>query len=172
MVGLGLLLMHGITPSSEWTTLLGGMIAAGAGVGLVNPTIAQVAVGVVEPARSGMAAGINNTFRQVGIATGIAALGAIFQARVESKATGLLTATGVPGQKASTVAHSIATQQGGGGRGGPIAKVAEVSFISALNEILLVATIVAFTGAILGALLVRSEDFAHGAEPEAAAAAA
>jgi hypothetical protein len=149
------------------------MIAAGAGVGLCNPTIAQVAVGVVEPARSGMAAGINNTFRQVGIATGIAALGAIFQTRVESKATTLLTATGVPGPKASTVAHAIATQQGGGGRGGgAIAKVAEVSFISALNEILLVATIVAFTGAILGALLVRSEDFAHGAEPEAAAAAA
>ena len=173
LVGLGLLLMHGITPSSDWTTLLAGMIAAGAGVGLCNPTIAQVAVGVVEPARSGMAAGINNTFRQVGIATGIAALGAIFQARVESKATTLLTATGVPDQKASTVAHAIATQQGGGGRGGgAIAKVAEVSFISALNEILLVATIVAFTGAILGALLVRSEDFAHGAEPEAAAAAA
>jgi EmrB/QacA subfamily drug resistance transporter len=173
LVGLGLLLMHGITPSSDWTTLLGGMIAAGAGVGLCNPTIAQVAVGVVEPARSGMAAGINNTFRQVGIATGIAGLGAIFQARVESKATSLLTATGVPSGKASAVAHAIATQQGGGGgRGGPIARVAQVSFISALNEILLVASIVAFTGAVLGAMLVRSKDFAHGAEAEAAAAAA
>jgi EmrB/QacA subfamily drug resistance transporter len=173
LVGLGLLLMHGITPSSDWTTLLGGMIAAGLGVGLCNPTIAQVAVGVVEPARSGMASGINNTFRQVGIATGIAALGAIFQARVESKASSLLTATGVPGPKASTVAHAIATQQGGSGRGGgAIAKVGQVSFISALNEILLVATIIAFTGAILGALLVRSQDFAHGGEPEAAPAAA
>src|SRR3954462_13373238 len=136
LVGLGLVLMHGITPSSEWTTLLGGFLCAGAGVGLTNPTIAQVAVGVVEPARSGMAAGINNTFRQVGIATGIASLGAIFQSRVESKATTLLTARGLPGPRASTVAHSIATQQGGGGsRGGAIANVAQISFISALNEI-------------------------------------
>jgi EmrB/QacA subfamily drug resistance transporter len=172
LVGLGLLLMHGIEPSSDWTTLLPGFICAGAGVGLCNPVIAQVAVGVVEPARSGMAAGINNTFRQVGIATGIAGLGAIFQARVESKATSLLTATGVPGGKAETVAHSIATQRSGGGGGGAVAKIAEVSFISALNEILLVATIIAFSGAVLGTVLVRGEDFAHGAEPEAAPAAA
>jgi EmrB/QacA subfamily drug resistance transporter len=174
LVGLGLLLMHGIEPSSGWTTLLAGFIAAGAGVGLCNPVIAQVAVGVVEPARSGMAAGINNTFRQVGVSTGIAGWGAIFQARVESKATSLLTASGVPGGKASAVAHSLATQQGGGGgaRGGAIAKVAQVSFISALNDILMVATIVAFAGALLGLLLVRSSAFAHGAETEAAAAAA
>ncbi len=31
-----------------------------------------------------MASGINNTFRQVGIATGIAALGAIFQSQIAS----------------------------------------------------------------------------------------
>jgi EmrB/QacA subfamily drug resistance transporter len=175
LVGLGLLLMHGITPSSEWTTLLGGMIAAGLGIGLVNPTIAQVAVGVVEPARSGMAAGINNTFRQVGIATGIAGLGAIFQGRVESKASGLLKVAGMPGPKANAVAHAIATQRGGsgGGAGGPVARAAQVSFISALNEILMVAAIVAFAGAVLGMVLVRSRDFAHGteaAEPAPAAA--
>src|SRR4051812_7706553 len=40
-VGLGLALMHGIKPSDDWTTLLPGMIVAGAGVGITNPTIAQ-----------------------------------------------------------------------------------------------------------------------------------
>jgi hypothetical protein len=86
----------------------------------------------------------------------------------------MLTASGVQGSKAHTVAHSIATQQGGGGGGGggQIARVAQVSFISALNEILMVATVVAFAGAILGALLVRSSAFAHGAEAEAVPAAA
>src|SRR3954454_6000490 len=43
LVGVGLLLMHGITPRAEWTTLLAGFLCAGAGVGLTNPTIAQVA---------------------------------------------------------------------------------------------------------------------------------
>ncbi len=171
-VGLGLLLMHGITPGAKWTTLLAGFLVAGFGVGLCNPTIAQVAVGVVEPERSGMAAGINNTFRQVGIATGIAGLGAIFQSRVESKATSMLTASGLPGPKAHSIAHAIATQQSGGATKGAVPQAAQVSFISALNEILMVATIVAFTGAVLGLLLVRSSDFAHGGQPEPVPAAA
>ena len=41
---------------------------AGAGVGLINPVIADVAVSVVPKEQSGMASGINDTFRQVGIA--------------------------------------------------------------------------------------------------------
>jgi EmrB/QacA subfamily drug resistance transporter len=175
LVGLGLVLMHGITPTSEWTTLLAGFIAAGIGVGITNPTIAQVAVGVVEPARSGMASGINNTFRQVGIATGIAGLGAIFQARVESNATRSLETSGVPAQKADAIAHTIATQRvggGGGGGSGAIAHAAQVASINALNEILLVAALVVFAGALLGLILVRSDDFAHGPEPVAAEAAA
>src|SRR5213079_566962 len=137
LVGTGLLLMHGVTPQSKWTTLLAGFIVAGVGVGVTNPTIAQVAVGVVEPARSGMASGINNTFRQVGIATGIAALGAIFQARVESKATSMLTQSGIPGPKAHTIAHAIATERSGRAGGNPaITHAAQVSFITALNDIL------------------------------------
>jgi len=82
LVGLALVLMHGLTPSSGWTALLAGFLVGGLGIGLVNPALAGVAVGVVEPRRAGMASGINNTFRQVGIATGIAGLGAIFQSKV------------------------------------------------------------------------------------------
>jgi EmrB/QacA subfamily drug resistance transporter len=171
LVGIGLALMHGITPSSKWTHLLPGFLIAGAGVGLTNPVIAQVAVGVVEPERSGMAAGINNTFRQVGIATGIAGLGAIFQSRVESKAQSLLTAGGIRGSQAHQIAHAIATQRGGGGVGqAAAAHAAQVAFISALNDILVVGAVVAFAGAVLGLLLVRSSDFAHGAEAVPAAA--
>jgi predicted MFS family arabinose efflux permease len=48
---------------------------------MVNAPLASTAVSVVEPRRAGMASGINNTFRQVGIATGIAGLGAIFQSK-------------------------------------------------------------------------------------------
>jgi EmrB/QacA subfamily drug resistance transporter len=146
LVGVGLILMHGIKPSDDWTTLLAGMIVAGVGIGVTNPTLAQVAVGVVPPERSGMASGINNTFRQVGIATGIAGLGAVFQDRIASKVE-TLRAAGTPARAASHIA-----------------------FVGALNEILLIGAIVAFAGAVLGAVLVRSSDFAHG--PETAPAAA
>ena len=74
--------MRGIEPGMTWTHLIPGFILAGIGAGLVNVPLAQTAVGVVEPARAGMASGINATFRQVGIATGVAALGAIFSHHV------------------------------------------------------------------------------------------
>ena len=68
-----------------------GFVLAGAGIGLINPPLASTAVGVVHHSRSGMASGINNTFRQVGIATGIAGLGAIFQHDVTHNTTAALS---------------------------------------------------------------------------------
>ena len=84
LVGIGLLLMRGLTESSGWTHLIPGFILAGAGMGLVNPPLASTAIGVVTPDRAGMASGINSTFRQVGIATGIAGLGSLFSHTVRT----------------------------------------------------------------------------------------
>jgi predicted MFS family arabinose efflux permease len=78
LVGLGLLLMGGLGVGDDWTALLPGMIISGVGAGFINVPLASTAVAVVEPARAGMASGVNGTFRQVGIATGVAGLGAIF----------------------------------------------------------------------------------------------
>ena len=57
LIGVGLLLMRGIDAGSDWTHLLPGMIVSGVGAGLVNVPLASTAVGVVEPARAGMASG-------------------------------------------------------------------------------------------------------------------
>ena len=51
----------------------GRLPGRGRGVGLLNPVIADVAVSVVPKEQSGMASGINDTFRQVGVVVGIAA---------------------------------------------------------------------------------------------------
>ncbi len=78
LTGVGLLLMTGLDGSSSWTHLIPGFIVAGIGSGIVNPPLASTAVGVVAPQRSGMASGVNTTFREIGIATGIAVYGSIF----------------------------------------------------------------------------------------------
>ena len=149
--GVALLLMHGITPSSGWTTLLAGFLAGGVGIGLVNPPLASTAVSVVPRAQAGMASGINNTFRQVGLATGIAALGAIFQDKIRSELSG----TGV-----ASLAKAAASGQIGYGRGRPdVTQLLRAAFISGLNEILLVAAVLVFAGALLAVLLVREKDF-------------
>ena len=58
--------------------------------GMVNPPLASTAISVVPPQRAGMASGINATFRQVGIAAGIAVLGTVFASHAATSfATGL-----------------------------------------------------------------------------------
>ena len=179
LVGVGLLLMRGLTASTDWTALLAGFIVAGAGVGLVNPALASTAIGVVAPQRSGMASGINNTFRQVGIATGIAVLGALFESAISSKLAPRLAGTPAAGH-ASQIAHAVA---GGGTQQvlqatprperGQAAAAIHVAFASAMNEIMLIAGVVALAGAVLAIVLVRGRDFAtYGAQAPAPAAEA
>ena len=178
LVAVGLMLMRGLNAASDWTALLAGFIVAGAGVGLVNPALASTAVGVVPPQRSGMASGINSTFRQVGIATGIAVLGAIFESVITSKLRSALAQTAA-GPHVTQLGHAVAA----GGAGQALAQVPSVqrahvtaavhsAFTGAMNDILLVAAIVAFTGAVLGLILVRGSDFVSYAVPEPAAATA
>ena len=177
LVGTGLMLMRGLSATSGWTALLAGFIVSGAGTGLVNPALASTAVGVVHPRRSGMASGINNTFRQVGIATGIAALGAIFESAISTKLAPRLAATPVAGH-APAISHAVAA--GGAGsvlRGVPpgqrarAAVAIHASFAGAMNDILLVAALVAFAGAVLGLALIRGSDFVTYGAPEPTAAA-
>ncbi len=170
-VGIALLLMHGVELGDTWTTLLAGFLFAGAGIGMVNPGIAQTAIGVVPPQKAGMASGINNTFRQVGIATGVAALGAVFQSQVSSKLAEL--APKAPASFADAVSsgaiHS-AVQQVPASQQAKLTTAANQAFISGFNEILLIGAIIALIGAVAGFALVRSSDFVVAPDGEAPAA--
>ena len=70
--------MTHVSATSSWLVLLPGFLVCGAGIGITNPVLASGSVSVVPPERSGMSTGSASTFRQVGIATGIAGLGAVF----------------------------------------------------------------------------------------------
>ena len=177
-VGVGLLLMRGITPSSSWTTLLVGFILAGIGIGITNPGIGQAAIAVVPVEKSGMGSGINTTFRQVGIATGVAGLGAVFQSQVNSKIAELVPRAPKGLGEAVASGGSRAVEALPLPKSIPPAKVAhaaDVAFVSGFNSIILIAAVVSFAGAILGFALTRSEDFVEqtsGPKPDAAEATA
>jgi len=171
LVGVGLLLMSGLDADSGWTALLPGFLLAGLGVGLTNPAIASAAVGVVDGRRAGMASGVNSTFRQVGIATGIAGLGAIFQATVSSKITDALRDAGTARPPGSKLPPAEVLAQGDPRVLGAFHDPFVVGWTGALNEILIIAAVIALAGAVAAALLVRGQDFvAHGAPPAAAPA--
>jgi EmrB/QacA subfamily drug resistance transporter len=159
-VGVGLLLMHGVDADSEWTALLAGFLLAGVGIGITNPGIGQAAIAVVPVEKAGMGSGINTTFRQVGIATGVAALGAVFQSRVDSKLGELLPhAPAGLGELVSSGGSRAAAAVAPPGQRTEIVQAANEAFVCGFNEIILIAAALSFVGAALGFLLVRSRDF-------------
>jgi hypothetical protein len=174
-VGVGLLLMAGVDGSSNWTAFLPGFIVSGLGIGMTNPPLLSAAVGVVPPEHSGMASGINTTFRQVGIATGVAGLGAVFQSRIDTKLAELMP--GAPSGLGEAVASGgVRAAQGAAppGSRAEIAADAKIAFAGALNDILLIGAVIAFIGAALAFVLVRERDFvvsprAEAAQPDEAA---
>jgi len=151
LVAAALLLMHGLTERSHWTALLAGLIVAGIGIGLANPAIAAAALRVVDPARTGMASGINNAFRLSGVAVGVAALGAV----LERHAASSLSATLGPHGRALAEAVSSTGLRAAGGRPA-IVHAAGVAFVSGLNAVLLIGCVVVAAGALAAAALMRT----------------
>ena len=163
LVGIGLLAMRGLELGDDWTALLAGFLLCGVGIGAANPGIAQAAIGVVPAARAGMASGINTTFRQLGIATGVAALGAIFQSQIDSSlASSLPAAPSGLGEATASGGSAAAAQAAPAGTAEQVRIAAEQAFLSGLNEILLVGGIIALVGSFAGFALVRSSDFVAG----------
>jgi EmrB/QacA subfamily drug resistance transporter len=169
----GMLLMATTTPSSGWTRLLPGFLATGIGIGLVNPVLASASVAVVPVERSGMAAGANSTFRQVGIATGIAALGAVFADQIQQHTTAVLTASAAGRE----VLRRGGEQLVGALQSGGVREVAaaipsaqaqavllhayRIGFSHTFNVLMVIGAIVAFIGAVSALVLVRQSDFVY-----------
>ncbi len=121
-----------------------------------------------------MASGASNTARQLGLATGIAALGSIFQSKIQSTLSPLLAGT-----LASSHTHELARAVASGGTGRAlqavppaaqhkVANAAHHAFVTGFNTIALVSVIVAALGALAGYALVRPRDFVGAGSPPAA----
>ncbi len=181
MVAIGLLLMSHVHASSGWTVLLPGFIVTGLGIGTVNPVLASAAISVVPPERSGMASGANNTFRQVGIATGIAGLGAVFQSQIQQKTLAGLGASPVGREvlvRGGTALKGAIT--GGGVREASAAipsaparhallHAYQVAFASTFDHLMVIGVVVAALGSIGAYALVRDRDFVPSYSPSEAA---
>ena len=148
------------------------MIVGGVGIGIVNPPLASTAVGVVPTQRAGMASGINSTFRQVGIATGIALLGTLFSNNVRHEVLARVAA--VPGLSRSGPQIATAVQSGEIGK--VIARLPEharpavgmitrAAFTTGLNGILLVAAVIALVSGVISLAAIRGRDFAQQQRP-------
>ena len=151
--------------SSGWTHLIPGLIVSGVGLGFIEPPLASTAIGVVQPQRAGMASGINVTFRQVGIAVGIALLGTLFTSHLGAAVTNATKgtplhshagaiATAVRNARVDSLFRTLPNSQDG-----LLVHVLRASYSSALDYILLVGAIITFVSAVLCFVLIRKKDF-------------
>ncbi|UFP92931.1 MFS transporter [Gloeobacter morelensis] len=165
MIGLGFVWMYGINAGSPWTAFLPGFLLAGIGAGLINAEIANVAIAVLPPERSGMGSGITSTFRHGAHALGIALLGSLLTQRVAtSLEQSTQTLPGLVAERSTQLASQIAA----GDLNGVIrtlppdlqnvfAEAAQNSFIEGFNLIVLLAAATALLGAVATFVLVKDQ---------------
>jgi EmrB/QacA subfamily drug resistance transporter len=173
LVGIGLIVMAGLTGTASWTHLIPGFIVAGLGGGMVNPPLASTAIGVVPPQKAGMASGVNTTFRQVGIAAGIAALGTVFTSAMQHSLASSPVAAAAPriasvvrqGQVGTLIASLPPSRRG------EFAVAIKDAFAAGLNDLLYLTAGLALAGAVCALLLIRRKDFVARSGPQAAHAA-
>jgi EmrB/QacA subfamily drug resistance transporter len=164
LIAVALLLMHMISVSSGWAVLLPGLVVGGFAMGMVMPQLSSTAVSIVPPWRSGMAGGVNQTFRQFGATAGVAVLGALLQHDVKNSASTQLAHTALAA-KAGAFASSItvggtpALLQAAPPAVRPlIHHVAEASYVGGLRTVFLTAALVAVVGALAAFGLIRRKD--------------
>jgi hypothetical protein len=113
-----------------------------------------------------MAAGINDTFRQVGVAVGVAVWGAVFVAQGASKVTdltaGTATASGghprqlVEAASSGSLHQAVAALPPQARQG--VEHAAREGFLAGFNDVLILGAMVCFAGAVLALWLVRERD--------------
>ncbi|MGW0020687.1 MFS transporter [Rhodococcus sp. NPDC003382] len=81
LVAVGLVLMTTVDVAGSRYAMLPGLILACVGAGVFNPVMSGLVLGESTSDHSGLAAGINDAFRQTGIAVGVAGLGALLPAQ-------------------------------------------------------------------------------------------
>ncbi|HEY5097173.1 MAG TPA: MFS transporter [Acidimicrobiales bacterium] len=177
LVAVGCGLMTGVRADSAWTVLLPGFIVSGIGIGITNPVLASATVSVVPPERSGMATGSSSTFRQVGIATGVAGLGAVFLNQIRTNTVSALTASaagqGVLAHGGSRLnaaitgsgIHDAAAALPGAGARQALISAYRSGFATTLDRLMVVGMFIAFAGAVGSLVLVRQQDFVPSFSP-------
>ncbi|MGO4617015.1 MFS transporter [Nocardia sp. 2YAB30] len=165
MVTLGMWLLGGVEITSDWTHFIPGMVVGGLGLGAIT-ALAQAASLTFAPAEdAGMTSATFATLRQVGMAMGVAGLGALFSSTARDTArSGLAALPGVQSiGSGHTTAFLDAAAAGAGGQVGDavpnefatlapaLADVANRAAVDGLNAAITLGTVVGVMATLFAA---------------------
>ncbi|ALE82808.1 MFS transporter [Pseudonocardia sp. HH130629-09] len=144
VVTAGFLLLAMLGPSSSYPHVAAGLALLGLGAGFSGPAVTSVVLGAVPRHRAGMGSGLHDTHQQLGIAIGVAVMGAILTSVYRSRMVDLV---GVEdGALALTLLRGDAN----------LARAGTEAFVAAQSTTMIVAAGCAASGALIAALVLRS----------------
>ncbi|HUZ19532.1 MAG TPA: MFS transporter [Acidimicrobiales bacterium] len=172
LAGTGVLLSDVLLTSSTPSAWLAGTLAlAGFGFGTTVVPVTSVALGAVPPERSGMAASMTNTSRELGSVFGVAVLGALVNAHLTSDLTHRLRALKIPPNFISIVINAVETGtvpsgvKGGGSIEERVILAAYGAFRAGLEIALVASGIAMFAAGVVATVTMSPRRGIGGANP-------
>jgi EmrB/QacA subfamily drug resistance transporter len=160
----GMLLLAMVDGNLTWWTLVPGFVIAGIGLGVSSAVISYGSL-TVPSHQAGMATGTLSTLRQVGVAAGVALLGALYTGQTEATATDRLAGAPLPDDAVRDTVTAL-----GSGAGVRVAEdapalardwlteIAQAASANGLTALLLVGGALAALSALAAFLLIRGND--------------
>jgi EmrB/QacA subfamily drug resistance transporter len=166
LVAVGMWLMGNVAYDSSWTHFLPGMLVGGVGLGALTAVNQAASLTFAAQENAGMASATFGTLRQVGMAMGVAGLGAMFSNIARDKATtGLAAIPGsgtVPQELKDQFVHGVGAGAGHDVIGAvppefhdsipALTGVANSASIDAMNALATLGTVIAAVAVVLSTI--------------------
>ncbi|WP_405804634.1 MFS transporter [Streptomyces sp. NBC_01187] len=146
VTAIGFCVLAGLTPTSSYAVTAAGLALSGLGTGFAGPSTTSTVLSTVPRARAGKGAALNDTHQQLGIALGVAGLGALLSATYRAALPETTSGT-ESGSLGETLAQAPPSA---------VADAAREAFTQAQSTTFLVAAACAALGALTAALTLRS----------------
>ncbi|MFF0483265.1 MFS transporter [Streptomyces sp. NPDC004435] len=148
-VGLALMAVF-VSVDGGYASILPGMLAMGAGMGLAMTPSTEAITGSLPRGKQGVASALNDVTREFGTALGVALLGALLSAGYRDAVDDRLN--GIPQGAADTsregIAHAVEASAGAGSRAPDLLRAAQQSFVDGWHHAMWAGV------AVMGALFV------------------
>jgi DHA2 family methylenomycin A resistance protein-like MFS transporter len=164
LASVGLLLLMGLEPNSDYATFWWELGLLGIGIGFMFAPLTVVVLSATPATRAGLGSSMLNTSRQIGVTLGTAVLGAIVLQQFSGNIVSQLVQRGVPASISATIASKIASAGAQASRVplsgrfplSPIAlhQAIDQAFVDALHGSFLISAICMLATALLIGLLI------------------
>jgi EmrB/QacA subfamily drug resistance transporter len=158
LVGVSFAWVSTASTATPYAEIVGQMVLAGLGMGLVTAPATEAIMGVVPKEKAGIGSAVNDATRELGATLGVAIIGSVYASLYASgiqDAAGTLPAPALDGARESIgAALAISTQLGPAGQ--PLLQASQTAFFDGFQLGCLVAAGVLITGAAFAARYLPS----------------